>query len=188
LSSIAFCLLAPALTATAQEIPKPALDEARKASAELVMSVRSELLKAIDASGPLRAIVVCKYTVPEIASTISRKYGARITRISLNPRNPALGWGDAWEQKVLMSFDERVAKGELPEGMDHAELTTEPSGRFVRYMRVLPVLPACMHCHGPAEQISEPIRNQLAHDYPHDKAVGALLGKVRGAVTYKKPF
>lgn len=188
LSSFALGLLATVLTASAQDVPKPALDEARKASAELVMSVRSELLKAIEASGPLRAIVVCKYTVPEIASAISRKYGARVTRISLNPRNPALGWGDAWEQKVLMSFDERVSKGEVAEGMDHAELTTEPSGKFVRYMRVLPVMPACMHCHGPSEQISEPIRNQLTHDYPHDKAMGAQLGKVRGAVTFKKPL
>jgi hypothetical protein len=45
-----------------------------------------------------------------------------------------------------------------------------------------------MSCHGPAEQISESIRSQLAHDYPHDKATGIALGKVRGAVTYKKPI
>ena len=186
---LAWCALAvAALGARAQDVPRPALEEARKASAELVTSVRSELLKAIDASGPLRAIVVCKYTVPEISSSISRRYGARVTRVSLSPRNPALGWGDAWEQKVLMAFEERVARGEVAEGMDHAEVTTEPSGRFVRYMRVLPMMPACMHCHGPAEQISEPIRQQLAHDYPHDKAVGAQLGKVRGAVTFKKPL
>jgi len=178
----------PVCMAQAQDIPKPALDEARKASAELVNSVRSELLKAIDASGPLRAIVVCKYTVPEIASTVSRRYGARVTRVSLTPRNPALGWGDAWEQKVLMGFDERVARGEAAEGMEHAEVTSEPTGRFLRYLRVLPMQPACLHCHGPAEQISEPIRQQLAHDYPHDKAVGVSLGKVRGAVTYKKPL
>jgi hypothetical protein len=186
--SLALFLALGGPAAHAQEPPRPALEEARKASAELVTSVRSELLKAIDASGPLRAIVVCKYTVPEISSSISRRYGARVTRVSLAPRNPALGWGDAWEQKVMMAFEERVARGEAAEGMEHAELTTEPSGRFVRYMRALPMLPACMHCHGPAEQISEPIRNQLAHDYPHDKAVGALLGKVRGAVTYKKPL
>ena len=186
LLAVSLALAAPA--ARAQEPSRPALDEARKASAELVTSVRSELLKAIDASGPLRAIVVCKYTVPEISSSISRRYGARVTRVSLSPRNPAMGWGDAWEQKVLMAFEERVARGEAAEGMEHVELTTEPSGRFVRYMRALPMLPACLHCHGPAEQISEPIRNQLAHDYPHDKAVGTALGKVRGAVTYKKPL
>ena len=150
--------------------------------------VRGELVKAIEASGPLRAIVVCKYTVPEIASAVSRKYGARVTRVSLSPRNPSLGWGDAWEQKVLMSFDDRVAKGEKAEGMDYHEVVAEPAGKFVRYMRVLPMAPVCMHCHGSADQISESIRSQLGHDYPHDKATGMAVGKVRGAVTFKKPL
>jgi hypothetical protein len=165
-----------------------ALDDARKAATELVGSVRSELLKAIEASGPLRAIVVCKYTVPEIASAVSRKFGARVSRVSLAARNPSLGWGDAWEQKVLLSFDERVAKGEKAEGMEFHEVVQEPAAKYLRYMRVLPMQPACMHCHGPADQISESIRAQLAHDYPHDRATGIALGKVRGAVTYKKPL
>ncbi len=179
--------LAIAQTGT-EEPPRAGLEDARKAATELVTSVRSELIKAVEASGPLRAIVVCKYTVPEIASAVSRKYGARVTRVSLTPRNPSLGWGDAWEQKVLMSFDERVAKGEKAEGMEHYDVVAEPSGKFLRYMRVLPMQPVCMSCHGPAEQISESIRSQLAHDYPHDKATGIALGKVRGAVTYKKPI
>jgi len=187
-SCLAFCATLAAANPAADEPPKAALDEARKASGELVSSVRSELFKAIDASGPLRAIVVCKYTVPEIASAISRKYGARVTRVSLTPRNPSLGWGDAWEQKVLMGFDERVAKGEKAEALEHYEVVTEPSGRFLRYMRALPMLPPCAHCHGPAEQISESIRAQLAHDYPFDRATGVAPGKVRGAVTFKKPL
>ena len=186
--ALALPLALMATEATAQEIPRPALEEARKASGELVVSVRSELLKAIEASGPLRAIVVCKDTVPEIASAISRRYGARVTRVTLTPRNPSLGWGDAWEQKVLMSFDERVAKGEKAEALEHAEITTEPSGRFLRYMKALPMLPVCSGCHGPAEQLSESIRTQLAHDYPHDQAIGVAVGRVRGAVTYKKPL
>jgi hypothetical protein len=194
MSIVRALMLAAALVLTgprmagAEEVPRAALEEARKAATELVGSVRGELVKAIEASGPLRAIVVCKYTVPEIASAVSRKYGARVTRVTLTPRNPVLGWGDAWEQKVLMGFDERVARGENPEGMEHSEVTTEPSGRFLRYMRVLPMQPACVHCHGPADQISESVRNQLQHDYPHDRATGVALGKVRGAVTYKKPL
>jgi len=164
------------------------LEEGRKASTELLTSVRSELLKAIEASGPLRAIVVCKYTVPEISSAVSRKYGARVTRVTLTPRNPVLGWADAWEQKVLLQFEDRVARGEKADGMEFHEVVQEPSARYLRYMRALPMQPACMHCHGPADQISESIRNQIGHDYPHDKAVGLALGKVRGAVTYKKPL
>ncbi len=174
--------------AATDEAPRAAVDEARTAANELVMAVRGELLKAIEASGPLRAMIVCKYTVPEIASAISRKFGARVTRVSLTPRNPSLGWGDVWEQKVLMGFDERVSKGEKAENMEHLEVTSEPSGRFMRYMKVLPMQAACMHCHGPAETISPAIRDQLAHDYPHDKAVGITIGKVRGAVTFKKPL
>ena len=177
-------LAQPADDATRQA----ALEEGRKAATELVTGVRGELLKAIEASGPLRAIVVCKYTVPEISSALSRRYGARVTRVSLAARNPMLGGADAWEQKVLLQFDERVARGEKADGMEHHELVQEPGGRYLRYMRALPMQPACMHCHGPVDQISESIRNQLSHDYPHDKAVGLALGKVRGAVTFKKPL
>ncbi len=174
--------------AGAEEVPRAALEEARKAATELVGSVRGELVKAIEASGPLRAIVVCKYTVPEIASAVSRKYGARVTRVTLTPRNPVLGWGDAWEQKVLMSFDDRVARGEKAEGLEHHEVVVEPNGKFVRYMRALPMLPICSHCHGQPDQISESVRNELQHDYPHDRAQGIGVGKVRGAVTFKKPL
>jgi hypothetical protein len=194
ISAVARCTLVSVLAiagwaaAQADEPTKPALDEARKASNELVSSVRGELLKAVEASGPLRAIVVCKYTVPEIASAVSRRYGARVTRVSLSVRNPALGGGDAWEQKVLQSFDERVAKGEKAESLEHYEVVTEPSGRFLRYMRALPMLPVCTHCHGTPDQISESVRDQLEHEYPHDRASGVVVGKVRGAVTYKKPL
>lgn len=170
------------------EPPRAALDEARKASNELVVSVRSELMRAIDASGPLRAMVVCKYTVPELASAVSRRYGARVTRVSLTPRNPALGWADAWEQRVLLDFDERVARGEKAEALEHAEVTDEPAGRFMRYLRALPMQPVCLQCHGPAEQLPESIRAQLAHDYPHDRATGLQPGRVRGAVSFKKPL
>jgi Protein of unknown function (DUF3365) len=189
ISLLAACTLLPTRAhANADEPPKPALEEARKAATELVVGVRGELLKAIEASGPLRAIVVCKYTVPEIASAVSRKYGARVTRVSLTPRNPSLGWGDAWEQKVLLNFDDRVAKGEKADALEHFEVVNEPAGRYLRYMRALPMQPVCSHCHGPAEQISESIRTQLAHDYPHDKATGVAIGRVRGAVTFKKPL
>ncbi len=187
-------LLLATATATAAAAPPDeatrlaVLEEGRKASTELLTSVRGELLKAIESSGPLRAIVVCKYTVPEISSAVSRKYGARVTRVTLTPRNPVLGWADAWEQKVLLQFEERVARGEKADGMEFHEVVQEPSARYLRYMRALPMQPACMHCHGPADQISESIRNQLTHDYPHDKAVGLALGKVRGAVTFKKPL
>lgn len=187
LFSLAVLAWAPA-AASPEDPPRAALDDARKAATELVTSVRGELVKAIEASGPLRAIAVCKYVVPEIASSVSRKYGARVMRVTLTPRNPALGGADPWEQRALMSFDERVARGEKADGMEQFEVVNEPAGKFMRYARALPVQPVCMACHGTADQLSESIRHQLGHDYPHDRALGSTVGKVRGAVSYKKPL
>lgn len=191
MSALAWLLAGASVAAdatAADEVPRPQLEEARKATTELLGQIRGELVRAIETSGPLRAIVVCKYTVPEISAALSRKYGARVTRVSLRPRNPALGWADVWEQKALLAFEQRVARGEKADGLESFEVVNEPAGRFVRYARALPLGPLCVHCHGPADQVSEAIRSALATDYPHDRAIGTELGQVRGAVVFKKPY
>lgn len=188
LACLLACASATAGAGVGGEVPRAQLEEARKATTELLGQIRGELVRAIETSGPLRAIVVCKYTVPEISASVSRKYGARVTRVSLRPRNPALGWADVWEQKALLAFEQRVARGEKADGLESFEVVSEPAGRFVRYARALPLGPLCMHCHGPAEQVSEAVRSVLATDYPHDRALGTEPGQVRGAVVFKKPF
>lgn len=187
-AAVALMLLPHAAALAADEAVRAHIDEARRAATELVTQVRGELVRAIDSSGPLRAIVVCKYTVPEISSAVSRKFGARVTRVSLRPRNPALGWADAWEQGALFALEQRAARGEKPDSLEHAEIVVEPAGRFFRYVRALPMAPVCTHCHGAPENISEAIRAQLAAEYPHDRALGTAVGQLRGAVTFKKPL
>jgi len=167
---------------------KAALEEARKVADGLVSQVRGELTRALESSGPLRAVVVCKYSMPEIASNLSRRLGWKVSRVSLKPRNPALGMPDAWEQRVLQQFEQQVARGEKAGLLEHAEVTTEPAGRFFRYLRALPMGPLCLSCHGPVEGLSEAIRAQLAIEYPQDRAVGFRSGQVRGAVTIKRPL
>ena len=163
-------------------------DESRKAADALLAQVRGELVKALETSGPLRAIVACKYGVPEMSSFMSRKTGWRVSRVSLKPRNPALGAPDAWEQRVLASFEQRQARGEKGDAMEFGEVVHEPSGRFFRYMKALPLVPLCMNCHGPAESLSEAVRAQLSIEYPHDRAVGHQIGQIRGGVTVKRPL
>ena len=162
------------------------LDEARKVSDTLLQQVRGELVKALETSGPLRAIVACKYTVPEIASNVSRKTGWRVSRVSLKPRNQAVGMPDAWEQKVLLEFDNRVVRGEKVEALEFGELVSEPIGRSYRYMKALPMLPMCMNCHGSVDTMSEAVKAQLGAEYPFDRATGYRVGQVRGAVTAQK--
>lgn len=184
----AMALAAMAHAAFAQEDLRKLTEESRKVANDLVTQVRGELLRELELSGPLKAVIVCKYTVPEITSAISRRTGWRVTRVSLKPRNPGLAGPDAWEQKVLLDFEKRAEQGEKPENLEHAEIVQEPAGRFFRYMKALPMAAACTTCHGPPEKMSEALRVQLANEYPHDQAIGTSVGQIRGATTVKRPL
>lgn len=188
--SMAFALLCAAWApaAVAQAGQKGLLDESRFLANQLIAQIRGELTRELERTGPVRAITVCKYSVPEITSDLSRHTGMRITRVSLRPRNRALGEPDAWEQRVLLDFENRVAKGEKAETLEYHEIVEEPVGRAFRYMKALPATQPCLLCHGPSSQYSEGVKALLATEYPYDKAVEYSLGQVRGAVSIKKSF
>lgn len=178
---------APATLAQDEDL-KRLVEDTRRVGLQLLQLVKSELAKELEVGGLLRSVVVCKYSVPEIASAVSRKNGMRVTRVSLRPRNPSLGLPDAWEQAVLLDFDRRAARGEKAENLEHFEVVNEPAGRYLRYLKAIPVQSVCLNCHGPAEALSEALKMQLASEYPHDKATGYSVGQVRGAVAVKRPL
>jgi Protein of unknown function (DUF3365) len=183
-------VLAVAAVAGAQEPPdaKRLAEETRKVATDLVAQIRGALTKELEYSGPMRAVIVCKYTVPELTSVLSRKTGWRVTRVSLKPRNPALGSADPWEQRVLLDFEKRVERGEKPDAMEFGEVVTEPLGRYYRYMKVLPMAPVCASCHGPTDRMTPSLKALLETEYPHDQATGFAPGQIRGAVTVKRPL
>ncbi|WP_227816809.1 Tll0287-like domain-containing protein [Nitrogeniibacter aestuarii] len=179
------------LPASAQTPPPDAdvlRSDARQISEELISQIAGELLREYRISGALRSVIVCKYTAPEVSSSVSRKYGVQIKRVSLRVRNPALGSPDAWEQEVLRAFDARAAAGEAPSTIEFGEVVSEPLGKYYRYMKAIPVKAVCLNCHGDEAQISAATRAQMNTEYPHDKATGYREGEIRGAVTYKKPL
>lgn len=161
---------------------------ARKASQQLTTHIRGEVVKELDRTGPIRAMVVCKYSAPELASSISRQTGMRVTRVALRVRNPALGDADAWEQQALLDFEKRVAKGEKAEVMEFAEIVIEPAGRAFRYVKAILMAQPCLVCHGPVANLSEAVKSQLAAEYPFDRAVDFQVGQIRGAISVKKTF
>lgn len=175
------CLASPL---SAMEEEKRLLEESRRVSAKVLEQIRGELVRELDRTGPLRAIIVCKYSVPEITSAVSRQHGMRVTRVSLRPRNPSIAMPDAWEQQVLLEFEKRVTKGEKAEGLEFSEVVHEPTGRYFRYMRAIPVGQPCLACHG--GNLSDGVKAQLNAEYPFDRAADYQLGQVRGAVSVKK--
>ncbi len=180
----AILAISPAFAA--DENPEQLLNEARKISSRLLEMVRGEVGRELEHTGPIRAITVCKFSAPELSSTLSRQTGMRVTRVSLRPRNRALGEPDAWEQKNLLDFEKRIAKGEKAESLEISQIVAEPAGRYYRYMKAIPMGQPCLACHGPASAISEGVKTQLANEYPHDTAVDFQLGQVRGAISVKK--
>jgi hypothetical protein len=181
------CLLA-AGAVSASEDPAALAAAARKVAAGMQASLASKLLGELQAKGPEAAIGVCTTLAPDVAARISREQGWRVTRVSLRTRNPVLGSPDAWEQRVLMEFDARAARGDKPEAIEHAELVSEPQGRYFRYMKALPVQPLCVSCHGGEDSIPAGVRARLAAEYPHDRATGYRPGELRGAISIKRPL
>lgn len=163
-------------------------DDSRKIADALSLQVRTDIIKALQGSGPLRAMVVTRYSIPELSSAASRKTGARVALVSRKPRNPALAMPDAWESEVLAQFEARAERGEKAETLEHFETVTEGSTRYFRYMRAMAINQQCLACHGESEQIPAAVKAQLSAEYPHDRAVGYRVGEVRGAVTVKRPL
>jgi hypothetical protein len=161
--------------------------QARAVVQEFGTELRAALLREMAAGGPVAAIKVCKEIAPALAGRLSRAHGGRVSRVSLKLRNPLLGSPDAWEQAVLLEFDQRAAataKGEALD-FDQSAIVAEPSGEYFRYMRSIPVAPVCLSCHGAPATIAPDIRAGLEENYPHDRATGYALGELRGAFTVK---
>jgi hypothetical protein len=163
-------------------------DESRAIVGPFVQKLIAENKKAVMEGGPESAIKVCKDIAPAMAGEVSRMNGLRLTRVSLKVRNPLLGTADAWEQKQLMEFEKRAAKGEKTDAMEAAEIVKEPAGKYFRYMKAIALQPGCVACHGKPTDINDNVKARLAEDYPHDQATGYEAGQIRGAVSIKRPL
>jgi hypothetical protein len=183
-SSICLALILSSGVAMADDLVK-FQDESRKVVNDMASRLGTALQKEMTTNGPGAAIKVCKDLAPAIASEISRKTGQRVTRVSIKTRNPLLGSPDAWEQKVLADFASRMGK-ENPATIEYAEIVIEPAGKFMRYMKAIPVKEVCLKCHGTPETIPPQVKEQLDIDYPADKAIGYSVNQLRGAFSVKK--
>lgn len=169
----------------AEQNMTPYQEESRKVALDFLKTLSGELKKEIEKNGAENAVSVCKTLAPTMANQLSNQHGWRISRVSLKVRNPLLGTPDAWEQKVLTDFNQRVAKGEKPEKMEFSEVVQEPQGPVFRYMKAIGVQPLCLTCHGQKE-IPDGLKQRLSKEYPHDVATGYQAGQIRGAVSIKR--
>ncbi len=159
--------------------------ESRQTAGGLIQTLGGELKAAMTAGGPAQAIGVCKDRAPKIAAEAAQRTGMQIKRVSLKNRNPK-GVPDAWETEALASLEKRLAAGEKPETLDLHGVVNTPDGKVFRYAKALVTQPACLSCHGAAENLSPEVKAKLATDYPNDKATGYSAGMIRGVLSIKK--
>jgi hypothetical protein len=159
--------------------------ESRQTAGGLIQTLGGELKAAMTAGGPSQAIGVCKERAPKIAAEAAARTGMQIKRVSPKNRNPK-GVPDAWESEALAGLEKRLAAGEKPETLDTHAVVDTPNGKVYRYAKALVTQPACLGCHGPAENLSPEVKAKLAAEYPADKAIGYSAGMIRGVLSIQK--
>jgi hypothetical protein len=154
-------------------------------SDEFIAKLSSALKNTLKADGPVTAIEVCKTVAPSLTNTLSLREGWDISRVSLRARNPMIGSPDVWEQVQLIKFDDISAEDAAGPIAAVSEITEEPQGRFLRYIRPLKVQRVCLTCHGAKDDIPKKVAAKLKELYPHDRATGYTIGQTRGALSIK---
>ena len=78
---------------------------------------------------------------------------------------------------------------EAPATLERVEEVPDAQGRPERRcMRALPVQALRLNCHGPAADLSAPVRERLRALYPDDHGLGYAVGQIRGAITLRQPL
>lgn len=182
----AICLLTPALPGQSSEFNKEvAINEAKATTKAFGGALKSELIAAMQAGGPVNALNVCNAEAMPITAAIAEEKNADVFRVSLKNRNPDNVPND-WQSKVLKDFDARAANGEDIATMASVEIIEDNDKTQLRFMKALPTEGACLACHG--GQIGTDVQAKLNELYPEDKATGYSLGEVRGAIVVIKDY
>ena len=160
-------------------------EESRKTAQEFMQKLGGTLKEQLQAGGPEKAVAVCKEVAPALAAAYSSD-GRSVKRVSLKPRNRALGTPDAWEERWLQHFEQDLRQGKPIAEMEASAITEGPDGRWYRYVKAIPTQQMCLQCHGQDDQIPPGVKALLGKEYPDDQATGYSAGMVRGAISIRR--
>ncbi len=160
------CQTEPSQVAKNNSSPQDAKTLAIQAKDALFSRLSGRLTEVMESGGPLAAIAVCSQEAAEIAETVGTEHGVKIGRTSLKLRNQS-NQPPQWAARLLDASNSEPKFVQLPDGHTGA---------------LLPIMlqSKCVLCHGPQDQIAEPIRDQLDRLYPNDAATGFQEGDLRG--------
>lgn len=132
----------------------------------LFAKLSGRLMDAMINQGPSAAITVCKQEAPAIAKAASDEQGLQIGRTGVRLRNQD-NIAPAWARELVGDKLDAPTFLTLSNGHSAALLPIKLQGQ-------------CLMCHGPKEQITPEIQEQLTKLYPDDQATGFKEGELRG--------
>lgn len=163
-----------------EEVPakQELIDEAKAAVKVLGGSLKTELVNAMKAGGPMAALDICVKKAPTLTAAVAKEKKLDIGRVSLKNRNPKNA-PKAWQTIVMNDFKDRKLKGDKPESLVYAKTVTVDGKQEFRFMKAIPTGGVCLTCHGAT--LSPEISAKIKEHYPDDKATGFTLDDLRGA-------
>lgn len=175
------------LSVTPAAPPPEAVQQCREAAGQLAAGLMKELTTAMAEGGAPAALSVCREKAPAIAAAVSEAKGPTVRRTALKVRNPE-NRPDAWETEILKDFDRRLAAGEDPAAVEHAERVEVDGRTVVRFMKAIPMKEFCLQCHGDPASMKAEVKTAIGKLYPGDTAVGFRAGELRGAFSVTLPL
>jgi hypothetical protein len=167
------------------EVSEQEITGMRTTAMEFMKDLKGVLINQIQTNGVVQAVSVCSDTAQILTNNFGVQKGVFIRRVSFKNRN-ANNSPDDFEKKVLSKFELLHQNKELNSETEHVEIVQEGDFKYLRYLKPILVQAECLNCHGSENDIMPEVKQLIAQEYSNDKAVGYLVGDLRGAVSLKK--
>lgn len=142
-------------------------------------TLKLNLLEAIKAGGPLKAVTFCNSRALDLTSTYSRKYNTEVKRVTDRNRNPKNA-ANEMELKVLADFNDKLEKGEPLS----PKIAIDSEGRKHFYAPIF-TGGMCLSCHGNPKNIQPETLAVIDSLYPKDNATNYTVDELRGLWSIK---
>jgi len=160
------------------------ITQGNEATVALFGELSAKLKAAMQSGGPEKAITVCKEMAqPTTQNTSDSFANLKLTRISLQPRNPANNAG-SFDQKILHAWEQKISEGtQLPPAV--VKLKNDSAAVYYK-----PIITGeiCLNCHGDPATFPQGFQAKLKQLYPNDQATGYKTGNLRGAFRVEFPL
>ena len=150
------------------------LEVGKELALETKSNLGQNLARAIIEKGPEGAVEFCNIKAIPITDSMSLLLGAKIKRVSDQPRNP-----DNQANDVELAYIKKW-KDAHANGVDLSPMITEVDQKMIGYYPII-TNPMCMQCHGtPGKDINSATLAKIKNLYSTDKATGYNLEELRG--------